>query len=133
MKIYETSSLDNTQCEAASLQGCTHIAFNDNLYKIIHSDLPVFDWQKETSSLMNAQAYGPALAARKKLKNLPDNFLLYNFAWIGDIGDDDNCMMQVTGAEFREAKTGPRKGQLCMEVKGTERKAFLTPKEVSDS
>lgn len=133
MKIYETCSLDNTQYEAASKQGFTHIAYNQNLYKIVPSDLCEFDCQKETSSLLNAQAYGPALAARKKLKNLPDDFLLYNFSWIGDIGDDDNCVMQVTGAQFREAKTGPRKGQLCIEVKGTERKAFLSTTEVSES
>lgn len=38
--------------------------------------------------------------------------------------------MKVTGAEFREAKTGPNKGMRSVLVKGTKRTAFVTVDEM---
>jgi Fe2+ transport system protein FeoA len=39
--------------------------------------------------------------------------------------------MCVKGAEFRVAKTGPRKGTLSIMVKGTERSVCLTREEIA--
>ena len=70
-------------------------------------------------------------AALAKLAPVAENFLNYLFSWEGDVVNDrKNCVMKVTGCVFRESKSGPRKGHLCMQVKGTERSAFLTADEV---
>lgn len=70
-------------------------------------------------------------AALSKLAPIAKNFLIYLFSWEGDIiHDRKNCVMKVTGSVFREAKSGPRKGHLCIQVKGTERSTFLTAEEV---
>jgi len=82
------------------------------------------------STLTNMQSFDLVLAAKAKIKNLPENFLVYKFSWLGDINDDATCIMEVTGAEFRAAKSGPRKGEICMVIKNTERKTFLTPSEI---
>lgn len=82
------------------------------------------------SALENTQTWDVAVYARAKMKNLPENFMIYKFNWLGDLNDRENNVMEVTGAVFREAKSGPRKGKLCMMVKGTERKVFLTPDDV---
>ena len=39
--------------------------------------------------------------------------------------------MKVTGAEFREAKSGPQKGKLAIMVKGTQRSAYVTREEMN--
>ena len=44
MKIYETSSLDNTQCEYAANLGYTHILFDGKLYQIVNSKEYGYDW-----------------------------------------------------------------------------------------
>jgi hypothetical protein len=80
--------------------------------------------------LIETQKWEVAVAARAKMKDLPENFMIYKFNWLGDITDKANCIMEVTGAEYRRAKSGPRKGELCIQVKNTERKAFLTPDEL---
>lgn len=84
------------------------------------------------SMLENTQSWDVAIAARAKMKNLPENFLIYKFSWLGDTSDRDNCVMEVTGAVFREAKSGPRKGQRCIMVKGTDKQAFLTPDDIDE-
>lgn len=38
--------------------------------------------------------------------------------------------MKVTGAEFREAKTGPNKGKLAVIVKDSKRVAYVTSEEM---
>lgn len=80
--------------------------------------------------LNSTQSWPLAIAAKAKMKNLPENFLIYKFEWLGDITDRESCVMEVIGAVFREAKSGPRKGELCIMVKGTEKVAFLTPDEI---
>ena len=81
-------------------------------------------------SLEETQKWEVAVAARAKFKDMPENFLVYRFAWLGDMDDKQSCIMEVTGSVFRRAKSGPRKGQLCMMVPKTERKVYLTPTEL---
>jgi hypothetical protein len=57
------------------------------------------------------------------------NFRLYEAGWLGK-GNERNCM-EVKGADFREALRGPRKGQLCILVKGTERTAYITARDIA--
>ena len=82
------------------------------------------------SMLEDTQDWDVAVAAKAKMKGLPENFMIYKFNWLGDLGDRENCVMEVTGAVFREAKSGPRKGKRCMIVKGTDRTVFLTPTDI---
>lgn len=82
------------------------------------------------SMLNNAQSWPLAIAAKAKIKNLPENFLIYKFEWLGDVEDRESCVMEVIGAVFREAKSGPRKGELAIMVKGTEKIVYLTPDEI---
>ena len=72
------------------------------------------------------------VAARAKWKNLDPNFFVYLYSWKGEFADRGNCIMEITGAVFREAKSGPRKGQKCIKVPNTERSTFLTSTEVDD-
>lgn len=74
-----------------------------------------------------AQPYGKI--AIKKLAPVPENFRLYQAEWLGDKPSEWN-VMKVVGAEFREAKSGPNKGKLCIMVKGTQRTAFVTESEM---
>lgn len=83
------------------------------------------------SALENTQTWDVAVAARAKMNNLPENFMIYKFNWLGDFEDRANNVMEVTGAVFREAKSGPRKGQRCIMVKGTDRKVYLTPTDIA--
>lgn len=66
--------------------------------------------------------------ALQKLAPVAPNFRLFSAGWLGDNNQRD--VMDVTGAEFREAKRGPRKGQLCILVKGTQRTAYVTAEEM---
>lgn len=68
-------------------------------------------------------------AGLAKLGQLPPNFMIYCAGWLGDM-TTRACVMELTGAVFREAKRGPRKGQLCIEVPGTRRKAYLSCDEM---
>lgn len=67
--------------------------------------------------------------ALKKLAPVGPNFRLYCAGWLGDGMQRD--VMDVTGAEFREAKRGPRKGQLCILVPSTQRTAYVTASEMA--
>lgn len=60
--------------------------------------------------------------ALAKLAPVPPNFQCYLYE---RLGEGKNSVLKVTGAEFREAKSGPRKGQLVILIKGTERSCFL--------
>jgi hypothetical protein len=66
--------------------------------------------------------------ALAKIKPTDPNFRLYSAGWVGDYATTDT--MEVTGAVFREAKSGPRKGQLCILVPGTKRTAYITEAEM---
>jgi len=67
--------------------------------------------------------------ARKKINPTDPNFRFYAAGWIGNYDTTDT--MEVTGAVFRAAKTGPRKGQMCIEVPGTRRTAYVTVAEMN--
>lgn len=82
------------------------------------------------SHLQDLQSFDFVALARSKMKDLPENFLIYKFNWLGDMDDRENNIMEVTGAVFREAKSGARKGQVCMMVKGTDRKVYLSPTDI---
>lgn len=82
------------------------------------------------SHLAQMQDDGVTKAALAKLAPVADNFMVYLYSWEGDINDRRNCVMKLTGAVFREAKRGPRKGELCVMVKGTERSTYLSPDEI---
>lgn len=67
--------------------------------------------------------------ALTKLAPTSPSFRLYAAGWLGK-GTERDCM-EVKGAEFREAARGPRKGQLCILVKGTDRTAYVTAAEMA--
>lgn len=69
-----------------------------------------------------------AKVALAKIKPTHPNFRLYSAGWVGDFATTDT--MEVTGAVFREAKSGPRKGQFCIMVPGTKRTAYVTESEM---
>lgn len=71
-------------------------------------------------------AFGKAALA--KLKPTDPNFRLFFAGWLGDYDTTDT--MEVKGAIFRAAKSGPRKGQLVIQVPGTERTAYVTEAEM---
>ena len=64
--------------------------------------------------------------ALKKLKAKSPNFRIYCCGWLGDKSD----VMEVIGAEFREATRGPRKGQLCIPLPNTKRVVYVTAAEI---
>jgi hypothetical protein len=67
-------------------------------------------------------------AARAKLKDVNPDFRWYIAEWIGE-RKSDAAALKFTGAQFRVATKGPRKGQLCLMVKGTQRTAVVKPGE----
>ena len=81
------------------------------------------------SMLEDLQSSEMAALAKTKFANTPENFLIYAFEWLGDT-QTDNCIMKITGAVFREAKSGPRKGQRVIKVDDTDQMVFFTPKEI---
>lgn len=68
-------------------------------------------------------------AARKKLGPVDPNFRVYCAGWLGDDPELWD-VMEVTGAVFRAAKTGPRRGQLVIMVPGTKRIVYVTSAEM---
>lgn len=81
-----------------------------------------------TEDIFAAQPFG--ILALQKIGPVPDNFRLYEAGWIGS-NPSYSRIMKVTGCEFREAKSGPRKGELCMPVKGTTKVAYITNEELA--
>lgn len=76
-------------------------------------------------------------AARAKLartlpNGLPENFFIYQAEWLGDY-KSDNCVMKLTGAVFRKATRGPRKGLFAVKMPGAPLTVFLSPAEVKAS
>lgn len=82
---------------------------------------------REDLTLFHETGYGKL--ALSKFDNVPENFFIYCCGWLGDIRSK-GCVMEVTGCEFRVAKSGPHKGKYSVAVKGTERKIYLTSAEV---
>lgn len=75
-----------------------------------------------------ACSYGKV--ALEKLAPVPENFRLFSAGWLGEKPENWKTM-KVTGAEFREAKSGPSKGQLAIMVKGTQRSTYVTKEEMA--
>lgn len=71
-------------------------------------------------------AYGKA--ALKKLGNVPANFRLYEAGWLGKHPARE--VMEVIGAEFRAAKSGPDAGKLSVKVEGSDRTVYVTKAEI---
>jgi hypothetical protein len=69
--------------------------------------------------------------ALKKMQPVPENFRLFEAGWLGEQPEDWE-VMEVKGAEFRPAKSGPRKGRLAIKIKNTTRTAYLTRKEIQE-
>lgn len=73
------------------------------------------------------QTYGKA--ALSKLAPVSKNFRLYYAGWLGKRPEDWK-EMEVKGAEFRIAKSGPNKGKLSILVPGTRRSVRVTKAEM---
>lgn len=67
--------------------------------------------------------------ALKKMQPVPENFRLFEAGWLGEQPEDWE-VMEVKGAEFRRAKSGPRKGRLAIKIRGTERTVYLTKDQI---
>lgn len=79
-----------------------------------------------TVKLFENYAYGKA--ALKKMGEVPENFRLYSAGLKGNHPDFHG--MEVSGAEFRAAKTGKNKGRLTIYVAGTDRTAYVSNSEI---
>jgi hypothetical protein len=66
--------------------------------------------------------------AIEKIKPTDPNFRLYYAGWLGKNGEAD--VMEIRGAVFRQAKSGPNKGRLCMIVRGSEKTVYVTVAEM---
>ena len=65
--------------------------------------------------------------ALQRFAPVHENFRLYEAGWLAN-----REVMQVKGAEFRKAKSGPNKGKLSILVKGTEKECFLNRFDIVD-
>lgn len=74
------------------------------------------------------QPYGKA--ALKKLGPVAENFRLYSAGWLGEQPKDWDTM-EIKGAEFRAAKSGPNKGKLVIEIPGTRRTVYVSRAEMA--
>lgn len=79
--------------------------------------------------LFAQQSFGKA--ALKKLGPVADNFRLFSAGWLTDTTENSD-VMQVKGAEFRAAKTGPNKGELSIMIKGSERMVYVSKLEMAE-
>lgn len=68
--------------------------------------------------------------ALRKLAPVPGNFRLFFAGWL-ETKSEHWQTMKVTGAEFREAKSGPNKGKLSIKVPGSERSVYVTKDEMA--
>lgn len=74
------------------------------------------------------QSYGKL--ALQKFAPVDPNFRLYIAGWLGN--GKERQVMKVTGAVFREALRGVRKGQLVIMVPDTSRSVHLTVEEMDE-
>ena len=77
---------------------------------------------------MNDTHFGKA--ALSKLSKVPENFRIYEAGWLGS-NPSEFTIMEVKGAEFREAKSGPNKGKLKIKLPNTDRIVYITKDEIS--
>lgn len=67
--------------------------------------------------------------ALQKLAPVAEGFMLYEASWLGK-KPEDWSVMEVKGAQFRNAKTGKNKGKPTIMIKGTQRTAHVTKEEM---
>jgi hypothetical protein len=79
-----------------------------------------------TKDFFADQSYGKI--ALKKFGKVSENFRLFYAGWLGKGMERD--VMEVKGAEFRKALTGPNRGKLSIKVQGTERTTFVTAEQM---
>lgn len=82
-----------------------------------------------TERVMDDIAYGRA--ALKKMGDVSENFRIHTAGWIGGAEPSMWHGMQVTGSEFRPAKTGPNKGRLTIMVKESSRTVYVSKAEIN--
>ncbi|WP_257807078.1 hypothetical protein [Burkholderia glumae] len=71
--------------------------------------------------------------ALAKIKPTSPNFRLYEAGWLETGGPPETWeIFEVIGAEFREAKSGPRKGRLSIMVPNTRRVAHIHRDDLRD-
>lgn len=68
-------------------------------------------------------------AALKKMGDVPENFRLYSAGLKGRYPDFHG--MEVSGAEFREAKTGKNKGKLRIMIANTRSTVYVSNAEIA--
>jgi hypothetical protein len=75
------------------------------------------------------ESYGQI--ALQKMGQTDPNFILYEAGCLETGGAPCTWdVFEVKGALFREAKRGPRKGEVCVMVKGTKQTAYVTKAEM---
>lgn len=78
------------------------------------------------------QPYGKI--ALRKINPSSPNFRLYCAGWIETGGPPETWeVMEVSGAEFREAKRGPNKGKLTIMVPNTKRTVHVHISEIREA
>ena len=81
---------------------------------------------------MNATPFGQAFL--KKVAafegTLPENFFVYEAGWIEAGPPELWNTMRVKGCQFRAAKTGPNKGEICIPVNCTDYTMCVTKEEM---
>jgi len=70
-----------------------------------------------------------ALKRMREEQELPERFRLFEAGWMEDHPDKFENFV-IKGAEFRNAKTGPNAGKLCIKVEGSERICVLRKSEI---
>ncbi len=65
----------------------------------------------------------------ERCARVPENFRLYYAGWVEEPPDDWRTM-NVMGAVYRAAKSGPNKGVLSIKIKGSQRSACVTREEM---
>lgn len=81
-----------------------------------------------TEDLFASTTFGKI--ALEKIKPQNPNFRLFCAGWLEDGPPETWETMKVSGAEFREAKTGPNKGKLSVMLPGTKRTVYIHKMEL---
>lgn len=81
---------------------------------------------------MNNTAFGRAFLKKVAAHHgsIPENFFVYEAGWIETGPPELWNTMQVKGCQFRAAKTGPNKGELCIPVLETKYMLCVTKEEM---
>lgn len=70
--------------------------------------------------------------ALQKIASSNVNFRLFEAGWLGSGAPGQRDVMEVKGAEFREALSGKNKGQLSIMVPHTSRSVHVTAREMDE-